>query len=61
MERNSNVYELTVYVNDRPVTDEVRAEKTLLDFLREHGEPDAARQLVRRDGNTWLAPSDTKE
>ncbi|MCF7947657.1 MAG: (2Fe-2S)-binding protein [Spirochaetia bacterium] len=32
----NQLYELTVYVNDKAVRGKVRAEKTLLDFLREH-------------------------
>lgn len=32
----NRLYEVTVYVNDRPVRGSVRAEKTLLDFLRDN-------------------------
>lgn len=32
----NELYDLTVYVNDRPIHGRVRAEKTLLDFLREN-------------------------
>ncbi|MFP4178452.1 MAG: (2Fe-2S)-binding protein [Spirochaetaceae bacterium] len=37
MDRTPELYDVKVYVNDREVTDKVRAEKTLLDFLREKG------------------------
>jgi carbon-monoxide dehydrogenase small subunit len=32
----NELYDVTIYVNDRPVNGWVRAEKTLLDFLREN-------------------------
>jgi len=32
----NELYDVTIYVNDRPVSGRVRAEKTLLDFLREN-------------------------
>jgi aerobic-type carbon monoxide dehydrogenase small subunit (CoxS/CutS family) len=37
MEYKSELYDLSVYVNDKRVHGKVRAEKTLLDFLREEG------------------------